>query len=100
MIMVERIVKMTFKTVYVPDFLALFHEVSDLIRQQEGCQSLALWQDKTDPAVLFTYSRWQSDADLDRYRRSELFQQTWARTKAMFQDKAQAWSLQQIAAKP
>lgn len=98
--MVERIVKMTFQKAFVPDFLALFHEVSDLIRQQEGCQSLVLWQDKTDPAVLFTYSRWQSEADLDRYRQSELFQQTWALTKALFQDKPQAWSLHQIAAKP
>ncbi len=91
---------MTFQMECVPDFLELFNEVSDLIRQQDGCRSLVLWQDKTDPAVLFTYSQWQSDADLDRYRQSELFQQTWARTKAMFQDKAQAWSLHQIASKP
>ncbi len=97
--MVERIVKMKFRTDRVPDFIALFNEVSDRIRQQTGCRSLVLWQDRSDHSILFTYSQWESDADLDLYRQSELFQSTWTRTKAMFDDKPRAWSLNQIAHK-
>lgn len=86
---------MTFRTEEVPNFIALFNERKQLIRNFDGCTHLELWQDAHMPNVLFTYSIWQSETHLNHYRFSELFKDTWTQTKALFAEKAQAWSLLQ-----
>jgi heme-degrading monooxygenase HmoA len=43
--------------------------------------------------VLFTFSIWDSEAALENYRQSDLFRDTWAKTKALFAEKAEAWSM-------
>jgi quinol monooxygenase YgiN len=93
--MIVRIVQMTFEPQQVDNFLALFEERKALIRGFEGCSHLELWQDANKPNIFFTYSHWQSEQHLDHYRFSELFKDTWARTKALFADKPQAWSVNQ-----
>lgn len=91
--MVTRLVKMTFRPDAIDPFLAIFREVQPRIRAVEGCTHLELWQDADDPAVLFTYSRWDSPQHLQAYRDSDLFQSTWARTKSLFAERAQAWTV-------
>ena len=98
--MVERVVRMVFREESVDEFLKLFGEVSSSIRATPGCEQLALWRDRSDPRVLFTYSRWSHPEYLEAYRGSELFLSTWARTKALFADRPTAWSLDQIALLP
>jgi heme-degrading monooxygenase HmoA len=98
--MTERLVKMVFQREKVADFLAVFEEVHEQIRSFPGCRYLALWQDVMDPAVIFTLSRWDSLEDLQRYRESELFRSTWSRTKALFADKPQAWSMHALKSLP
>jgi heme-degrading monooxygenase HmoA len=44
------------------------------------------------PNVLFTLSMWENELALDTYRQSELFKDTWAKTKVLFLEKAEAWS--------
>ena len=58
---------------------------------------LELWQDSANPAIFFTYSHWESEAHLNHYRFSEFFKDTWGKTKALFADKPQAWSVMQRA---
>lgn len=94
--MINRIVKMTFKGDAILDFLDLFEEVRGLIRAQPGCHSVELLQDVRDPQVMFTYSIWDSEGALNDYRQTRLFVETWKRTKSLFSDKAQAWSVQLI----
>lgn len=86
---------MTFRPEATSDFTALFEERKALIRHFEGCRHLELWQQEDNPDVFFTYSIWESQQHLDRYRFSELFRDTWARTKALFAAKAEAWSVAQ-----
>lgn len=93
--MIVRIVQMTFEKDNVQDFLALFESRKQLIRHFEGCRHLELWQSAQDENVFFTYSIWDSEAHLDHYRFSELFKDTWSKTKALFADKPQAWSVVQ-----
>jgi len=93
--MILRIVKMTFREDETENFLALFNERKSLIRTFEGCSHLELWQQAGTPNVFFTYSMWESEQHLDHYRFSELFKDTWAKTKALFADKPQAWSVEQ-----
>ncbi len=93
--MIIRIVQMTFKEEHVSTFLDLFNERKQLIRHFEGCRHLELWQDEKQSNVFFTYSHWDSNEHLDHYRFSELFKDTWTKTKALFADKPQAWSVSQ-----
>lgn len=86
---------MTFSSEKVPDFLEMFNERMKLIRSFEGCRHLELWQEPASQNVFFTYSIWDSEQHLDKYRFSELFKETWTITKAMFSAKPEAWSLEQ-----
>lgn len=91
--MLVRIVKMSFHIEKIADFLAMFNEKKTLIRSTEGCNLLELYQDKNNPEIFFTYSYWKSESDLENYRNSNLFKETWAQTKTYFNDKPQAWSV-------
>ncbi len=93
--MIVRIVQMSFEETRIDDFLKLFNERKSLIRHFEGCNHLELWQDAHKPSIFFTYSIWQSEQHLNHYRFSELFKDTWAKTKALFAEKPQAWSVNQ-----
>ncbi|MFB6257554.1 MAG: putative quinol monooxygenase [Flavobacteriales bacterium] len=92
--MIVRVVKMSFQPDKVEEFLADFDASKELIRAFDGCEHLELLQDREHPNVLFTYSYWRDPSALETYRSSELFQRTWDRTKALFNDKPVAWSLE------
>lgn len=76
------------------DFLKIFEESKNLIRAFEGCEHLELWQDIDLPNVFCTYSHWMDENCLEKYRQSELFRSTWVKTKVLFSEKPQAFSLQ------
>lgn len=94
--MIVRIVKMTFQPEKVDAFLSVFDASKGQIRNFPGCKRLELYRERPDGNVLFTYSFWESDNDLQAYRKSALFQSTWAKTKVLFLAKAEAWSLEQL----
>ncbi len=93
--MIIRIVQMTFRPEAVTVFRHLFAERKERIRHFEGCRHLELWQDASRPEVFFTYSHWESEAHLNRYRFSPFFKETWGLTKALFAGPPQAWSVVQ-----
>jgi heme-degrading monooxygenase HmoA len=88
-----RIVKMHFKIAHTEDFIQLFEERKEKIRNFPGCQSVTMLQQIDLPQVFFTYSYWENESDLENYRQSELFADTWATVKQWFDQKAQAWSV-------
>lgn len=90
--MINRIVRMSFDPEKVSEFLDLFDSVKEKIAAFEGCEGLILLQDATHANVFLTYSYWQSEDHLNKYRYSELFKFTWAGTKALFNNKPIAWS--------
>lgn len=91
--MIKRIVKMVFREEEISTFKELFNEHKEAIRNQPGCVYLELLQGADEPAVFFTYSFWESKEYLENYRHSETFGIVWPRTKALFADKPQAWSV-------
>lgn len=93
--MIVRIVQMTFRPEEVENFQALFRERKERIRHFEGCTHLELWQDAHNPNIFFTYSNWESETYLDHYRFSDFFKDTWSKTKALFAEKPNAWSVNQ-----
>lgn len=91
--MFVRIVKMSFHKKHIENFLAMFEEKKTLIKASKGCELLELYQDKNNAEIFFTYSYWTNEQDLENYRNSELFKQTWKQTKTYFNDKPLAWSV-------
>ena len=91
-----RIVKMTFKEEHVADFNALFEARKDRIRHFPGCTYLELWKDQKDPTVYYTYSIWQDESNLEEYRVSDLFQDTWSTVKQWFREKPHAFSASKL----
>jgi quinol monooxygenase YgiN len=79
-----RTVRMTLRPDAFEEFRELFDQVSPRIRRTAGCLHLELWCDIRYANVVTTYSRWSSEEALQAYRRSDLFQATWAKTRKMF----------------
>ncbi len=94
--MFVRIVKMTFDVDKIELFISIFNENQLKIRNSEGCELLELYRDKANPTVFFTYSYWQEENHLENYRNSDLFKNVWAKTKLLFSDKPEAWSVDKL----
>lgn len=98
--MLYRIVKMTFDPRRVDAFLEFFHQRKERIAGFPGCRSLKLMRDRNHTNVIFTLSVWDDESDLESYRHSDLFEDTWKQTKAMFSDKPRAWSVDCLVSLP
>lgn len=97
--MIKRIVKMTFRPDGVDSFLKdVFEPSKTAIRAFPGCRHMELLRHVREREVLFTLSVWESEADLENYRQSELFRATWVKTKALFAQPAEAWSVEVVDA--
>jgi len=91
-----RIVKMSFHKENIPIFLDNFDLMKEKIRNAEGNGLLELYQDKNNPCIFFTYSFWETENDLENYRKSALFDEVWSFTKKLFNDKPEAWSADKL----
>jgi len=91
--MITRIVKMQFRPEAADTFLEIYKEIHKHIETYPGCRGLTLLRDIKDPSIFFTYSHWDTEEDLDSYRGSNFFQDTWARTKDLFTEKAEVWTV-------
>ena len=94
--MFVRIVKMSFAEENIPAFLENFKLMKDRIRNAPGNRFLELYQDKNNKCIFFTYSYWETEDDLENYRKSDLFTEVWDFTKKLFNDKPEAWSVDKL----
>lgn len=94
--MITRIVKITLQPDKVNDFMVIFKKVKQTIAEFDGCHHVELLQDLHHPNVFFTYSIWEDEHFLDKYRFSDFFKKTWITSKTLFAEKAQAWSVKRI----
>jgi len=94
--MLIRIVKLQFKPENIPSFERVFEASKSSIMAFEGCSKVELYQDLLDPGTFFTYSHWTDQAALEAYRDSDFFREVWGRTKKLFSERAQAWSVKKI----
>jgi len=91
---IHRYVKMTFKPEEVEAFLQVFEASKLKIRAFQGCLSLQLIRNIEHPNVICTSSIWENADCLEHYRKSELFAETWKKTKILFAEKAKVQSYQ------
>ncbi|MGK7389909.1 MAG: putative quinol monooxygenase [Candidatus Cyclobacteriaceae bacterium M2_1C_046] len=94
--MIIRIVRMSFQPSKVNQFLEVFEENNVSIRNFRGCTHLELHRDVNKPNIFATYSFWEKAEDLEKYRKSELFEKVWSKTKPLFNDKPQAFSHERV----
>lgn len=80
---------MVFRNGEAEEFKTIFDSSKNLIRHVDGCRMLRLLRSGN---VFITYSEWENEAHLESYRNSELFKQTWAKTKVLFEKPAEAWT--------
>lgn len=90
--MIHRTVRMTFHPEKVDEFIEIFNNSKNKIRNFPGCKSLQLIQSKEVANVILTSSIWDSEESLNNYRHSELFEVTWKATKSLFIGKPEAIS--------
>lgn len=90
--MLIRIVDMLFTAEGCEPFLEVFNSSREKIAAFPGCLHLKLLRDKDNPCRMMTYSHWDKEESLENYRQSDLFRQTWAKTKIHFARKANAAS--------
>lgn len=91
---------MSFADEHIDAFLENFHQNKTDIRNFEGCRLLELYRDKDNTNIFFTYSYWEGQENLDKYRQSELFKGVWAKTKVLFNATPEAWSVNKTVSLP
>ena len=84
---------MTFKEEEISAFKSNFEANKDKIKAFPGCHHVELLQAKDNPKIFFTFSVWDGEDALETYRHSDLFKGIWTVTKAMFDGRPEAWSL-------
>lgn len=88
-----RIVKLHFKEDKIEEFLTFFETIKLKVNSFEGCGGMKLLRDKNSSNIVFTYSKWKNEEALNNYRFSETFGAVWPTIKPWFQEKAEAWSV-------
>ena len=94
--MIKRIVKMEFEPENVSAFVNIFKTNKDIITTFDGCHSVELLRDINTQNIFFTYSIWDSESSLNKYRESNTFKDIWSKTKPLFSSKAKAWRDEEI----
>ena len=67
--MIKRIVKLKIKEEYISDFVILFNQIKPEIIKFQGCLSVELLNDIHTKTIFFTYSLWETEHDLNYYRK-------------------------------
>lgn len=82
--MIVRVVKLTFSPATVGAFDALYTQFEARIQAHQGCQMVRAMKVQGQPCQRATLSFWETQEDLDVYRKSTLFGEVWPATKALF----------------
>ena len=91
--MITRIVKLEFQEDKTADFLAFFETIKHVVNEFPGCYGMKLYQDVDRPNIVMTYSHWDSEDSLNKYRYSKEFGQIWPKIKPWFAERTMAWSV-------
>ena len=74
-------------------FIRLFDKYKAQIAGAEGCLGVKMLRSDEH---FFTYSRWESEAHLNAYRHSTVFEEVCPQTTALFSGKPKAWTCEEL----
>ena len=95
--MIYRVVTLHIRAEEALFFEDFFRRQKPAIESFAGCRRVQLLRHTTTAATYYTLSEWDSEADLEAYRQSAFFAETWRITKSLFEEKAGAFSALPIA---
>ena len=95
--MIYRVVTLYIKPEESSFFEDFFRQRKAQIEAFAGCRRAQLLRDTALPSTYYTLSEWDSEADLEAYRVSPFFKETWRLTKSLFENRAAAFSADPIA---
>ena len=93
--MIKLIVKLHIRLEEQETFKVFFLQSRSTILSFD-CHHVECLQAMDDPNTFFTYSQWASVEALNEYRNSDEFATIWKKTKALFGDRAEAWSTEEV----
>lgn len=93
--MITRIVKLSFKQAYRAKFESDFPQTKKVVISNDGCHDVILLKSK-EAGIYFTYSTWDSEVHLNKYRNSDTFKKIWSQFKINFDNKAEAWTTKEV----
>ena len=94
--MIKRIVKLHFQEQFTDEFLDLYKNHLNGIKNFPDCQNLEIYSTGTEKGIFITLSLWKSEEALNNYRSSQYFKDIWTSIKPWFAEKAEAWTLDKI----
>ncbi len=94
--MIVRIVEMEINPERKNDVVKTFNEIKDSVRGFPGCHYVGLFEDVKDSSHVITYSVWDNEESLEKYRSSDIFKRNWTLLKAFFISKPKAYSLKLV----
>ena len=71
--MITRIVKLNINKEKINGFKSFFEKSKSEIENFKGCKHVELLQDINDSNIFFTYSHWENEIMLNKYRNSLFF---------------------------
>lgn len=91
--MIDRIVKMNIKEDFCSEFERIFKHSKPHILSQKGCIKVEILKNPHHTSEYFTHSLWETEDDLNHYKKTAFFKKIWSLIKPHFNDKTEAWSL-------
>ena len=94
--MVIRLVELSIQKDKLSIAKNILADVAPKVRNSPGCRHLRILMDLHNPSRITTYSHWNSEADLNAYRTSDVFKNFWTEIKPLFAVPAKAWSSESL----
>lgn len=92
--MIKRIVRLTVKDTAASEaFQEIYRSRNPFKNGVKGCRDVKVMKDVNDENVYYTVSIWDHNDDLEAYRESEYFAETWPMVKAQLSKRAEAFSM-------
>ena len=90
--MIIRIVELSIQKDKFSFAKKLLADVAPKVRSSPGCSHLRILLDVHNSQRITTYSHWNTEADLNAYRKSDIFINFWTDVKPLFAASARAWT--------
>ena len=94
--MITRIIKITIDPVNTDDFRQFITLMKDNFSTIGGCQHIDILNDKEDKNIFFMYTIWETEAMLNKYRKSELNKTFWNKLNQWSIKEPQAWTVENV----
>lgn len=95
--MIKRIVRLTLKdNTSKAAFEEIYNRRNPHKNGVQGCHDVKVMKDVNEENIYYTVSTWESNDDLEAYRHSDYFKETWPMVKAHLATRAKAFSLMEI----